>query len=633
MAVTSIGSMSGGSSGSVTGQLDVQYIVEQMIFAKQQPIRDLEVYQNFYETKKTAFQDLNTKLSAVERSLYAISKTGFESKSVSSSESAVVTATASSTAQSGNYELTVKQMAKSQSSASTALASASDALLTGGTTLTLTQGDKSLEIAIEGETRSLNGLRNAINSSDLEMTASIINQGGAYYLQLTSDATGTDKAFTVSDDGVGTSVSTRQAAQDAQFYLNTDSVANPTAYLTRQSNSISDVIEGLTIQLKKVDPAPVSISIATDTANITEKIDTFVEQFNTAISFLNEQFTYDESANRAGVLSGESSARKAQTDLLGIVSSRVAGLEDSDNYKTLSTIGFTMDNDGKLAIDKDRLTDALENHLDNVVRLFKNQGSTSHSETQYYGKTNQTVAGTYAVNVSQVAEQALLTGDAALAGTLGADASANETLTFSLSGKSATVALTYDMNIDQIISAVNGAFETAGISALASETGNILSVRSQGYGSAYALSVSSSGTGVFSTSKTDTGVDVAGTLGGNAATGSGRLLTGNTGDTNGLMVFAESQTVGDKGTVSVSFGVGEQLRQRMYDLTFPYSGLLAKNVEALDSQLENIDLKISDINRRLAEEETSLIEQFSRANEALSQLQYLQTTLSNNFKS
>lgn len=628
MATTSIGAMTGASSGSVTGQLDVQYIVEQMIYAKQQPIRDLEVYQTFYETKKTAFQELNTKLSAVERSLYTITKTGFESKTVSSSDSSIVSASAGSTAQSGNYELTVKQLAKAQSSATATLASASDSLLTNGSTLTLTQGDKTLEIAIEGDNRSLNGLRNTINSSDLGVTASVINQGGGYYLQITSDATGTENGFTVSDSGVGSDIATRQAAQDSQFYLNTDSVANPTAYLSRQSNTVTDVIEGLTIQLKKDDSTPVTLAVSTDTTSITEKIESFVEQYNSAITFLNEQFTYDQSAGRAGILSGETTARKAQSDLLGLVSSRVTGLSDSDTYKTLSTIGFTMSNDGNLSVDSDKLTDALENNLDNVVRLFKNQGTTTNSDVQYYSKTSKTQAGTYAVNISTVAEQARVEADTAFNNLL-----ADETMTVNLGGKSTDINLTSGMSIDQVVSAVNNALEDAGMKAFANQSGNTLSILSTEFGSTQSLTISSTGTGIFSSSKSDTGVNVAGTIGGNAATGNGQILTGSSGDSNGLMIFVGAQTVGDKGTVSVTFGVGEQLRQRMYDLTFPYTGLLAKNVEALDTQLENIDTKIADINRTLAKEEESLIEQFSRANEALSQLQYLQTTLSNNFKS
>ncbi len=622
----------GSSPSSTAGLLDVQSIVEQIIYAKQQPIRELEVYQFFYEAKRTAFQDLNTKLSAVERALYSVNADGFRAKSVNSSDPSIVTASAGATADSGNYELIVKQLAKAQSSATASFDSSGNGVLAQGTTFSLTQGGKQVDIAIEGDTRSLNGLRNAINSSDLDVRASVVNSGSTYYLQIVSSQTGTDKSFTVSDTDVGTNVASRQIAQDAQFYLNTDPVANPDAYLSRQSNSINDVIQGVTFQLKKAAADPVLLTVSADTEGVAEKIGNFVEQYNTAITFLNDQFTYDSQAGRSGVLSGESAARKAQSDLLSFVSSRVAGLNDSDRFKTLSTIGISMGNDGTLSVDSSKLADALNSNYDNVVRLFTNQGVADNSEISYSGKSSVTKAGTYNINITRVAEQASAVADYPLPGTLGLDASGNETMAISLNGKSVNVALTFDMNIADIVSAINTTLDGAGIKAFASQSSNILSILSTDFGSEQTVSVSSTGTALFGSSKTGTGVDVAGTIGGSAASGSARLLTGTAGDSKGMMVFTDTQTVGNKGPLTVTFGVGEQLRQRMYDLTFPYSGLLAKNVEALDTQLENIDLKIADINRNLAKEEELLIQQFSRANEALSQLQYLQTSLSNSFK-
>jgi len=89
------GLSSGGSSGNIAGQLDVQWIVEQLIYAKQQPIRDLEVFETFYEAKKEAFQELNTRVSSVESALYKMNNSSFDSKSASVSSEDFFTATAS----------------------------------------------------------------------------------------------------------------------------------------------------------------------------------------------------------------------------------------------------------------------------------------------------------------------------------------------------------------------------------------------------------------------------------------------------------------------------------------------------------------------------------------------------------
>lgn len=118
-------------------------------------------------------------------------------------------------------------------------------------------------------------------------------------------------------------------------------------------------------------------------------------------------------------------------------------------------------------------------------------------------------------------------------------------------------------------------------------------------------------------------------------TGDGSLLTGTAGNSTGLIVTVSTLSVGpggeDKGEVYFTRGVGETLRERMYERSFPYTGLIAKNINALENQLDNISDKIAEINRNLQAEAETLIAQFTLANEALAQMTYLQSTLSNNF--
>ena len=83
----------------------------------------------------------------------------------------------------------------------------------------------------------------------------------------------------------------------------------------------------------------------------------------------------------------------------------------------------------------------------------------------------------------------------------------------------------------------------------------------------------------------------------------------------------------DRGSVYYTEGVGEALREQMLDISFPFSGIIAKNIDSLDDQLQNIEDKISAINRSLASEQEILITQFSKANEALAQMSYLQSQL------
>ncbi|MCP5048425.1 MAG: flagellar filament capping protein FliD [bacterium] len=644
--MSSIGNLTGGSGGSITGQLDVQFIVEQIIFAKQQPIRDLETFELFYEAKKEAFQELNTKVSALESAIYNVNSGGFDSKTAAVSTEDYFTATASTSASNGVYSVIVEQLATAQSDTSDGFSTADDQELTDGkVTIKNYDGTETLgEVDFTGSTTSLNDLKNNINSLGLDVTATVINFGTEdtpdYRIQLTSDNTGEENGFTIVESGAGTlpAFANKIAAQDAKIYVN-----NPTDAITRSSNTISDIIPGVTLSLTGADATKTnstSLTVASDSTNLKENIQSFVEAFNEVSDYLNAQFSYNEEKEAAGVLSGEATAVKVKQDLLTIATSRVEGIDGSDDYKSFAVIGLEMNQQGQLEINDDKLDDALENHIDSVKRILKDVGSTTHSDATYIGSTDDTTAGTYTVHVDTVAERATAVGLANIAAALGQD----EVLTITSGGTDYTVNLTSGMTNTQVVAAINSEMGDNSVSVFAQVNSSNLEIVTDAYGSSQGVTVVSDiasgggGTGIGTTDISDTGVDVAGTLGGNAASGTGRILTGTTGDTKGLKVSASTTSLADaingddKGDVYFTRGVGEKLRDRMSELSFPFSGLLAKNIESFENKLGNIADKIKDINRQLLSQQEILITQFTKANEALAQMTYLQSTLSNNFK-
>lgn len=653
--MSNLGALSGGSTGGITGQLDVQWIVEQLIYAKQQPIRDLEVYETFYEAKKEAFQELNTKVSAVESALYSLNTSGFESKSVALSSEDYLTASASTGASNGDYSIIVEQLAAARSDTSAGFASTTDPVLEFGTvTIKNYDGTQTLgSVDFSTGSMSLTQLKDEINTMDIGVSAAVINFGTAaspsYRIQLTADETGTENGFTIveTDAGGGTlpGFTNQIAAADAYLYVNTG--AGDASYrITRPSNTISDVIEGVTLNLKDDDITKTStLSITSDSADLKEKIQAFADSYNEVMDFLNAQFTYDEESERAGVLSGESTARKVKEDLLSLATSRVGGIDSSESYNGFSVIGLELNRQGQLEINDEKLDAALEADIDAVKRIFKNTGTTTSSETGFVAGADSTVAGTYNVYITQAATQGTATGGMNIE-TLTAD----ETLTVKYNNQEFQVALTSGMTSSQVVSEINSAMNDAGVSVYAQVTGTgELQLLTDDYGSSqqvYVKSDTAAGagtTGIGQTYVTDgAGVDVDGKFVKDsveyAASGSGRVLTGTSGDAKGLKVYSTTTTVVDavngdsKGTVYFTRGVGESIRKRMYELSFPYSGLIAKNIESFDEQLQNISDKISAINRQLVIEQELLIDQFTRANEAMAQMTYLQSTISNNIK-
>ncbi len=623
MAGISMGSATAGGS-SITGKLDVNYLVEQTIYAKQQPIRDFKPYQDLYKARKTSFNELNTHLSNLESSLYKLGNEGFKNKATEVSDPTIMSASASSIADNGDYSVKVKQLATAHAVTSSSVSDPDQTNLTSGT-FTITQGSKTFSVDLSSTPLSLNGLKEQINAdSDLNATAAVINYGTSaapdYRLQIYSDKVGEANNFTVGGTTTDITTSVTNTGQNAQIYVN-----DFTNYISRDSNTINDVIKGVTLNLKSADVGKtVNLKVSTDSAGLKEKIQAFVDDYNKAIEFLNSQFKYNADTESAGVLSGDSVARKAQQDLLGFASGRVAGIPDEYAYKTFSTIGISMDNEGKLSIEDSVLDEKIENNFEDVKRLFTDSGLSDSEEVSFVAADKNTVPGSYEVVLTQVAEKAQVQGDLEMS----AVDTTTDTVTVTYGGNSYDIAVSGTM--DEIISALNTEFDDKGLKLSAgksvSGSGHVLTITTDEYGSSETVKVNSSGT-LFSSEKTDSGQDVEGTIGGNAATGSGNTLTGSEGDSKGLILQTTSTTTGSKGNITATKGPGEGLRELVYELTFPYSGIIAKSNEALDKQLNNIDEQIAQINRNLAKEEERLILEFTKANEAMARMDYLLNTL------
>ncbi|MBW2056224.1 MAG: flagellar filament capping protein FliD [Deltaproteobacteria bacterium] len=185
---------------------------------------------------------------------------------------------------------------------------------------------------------------------------------------------------------------TLQAAQDAS--LEVDNIS-----MTKSSNTITDVIEGMTLNLLSADSSsPVSVTVSNDTSTVMSNISDFVEAYNSALSLIDEQFQYDSDNDTSGPLNGDATLRNIQQQLRSIISTSIDGL--TGDYVVLSQIGIKTGSDGQLAIDESDLSDALSDDFVGVSRIFVGHGSTSHGSVSYLSHTDDTEAGTYDIRIS-----------------------------------------------------------------------------------------------------------------------------------------------------------------------------------------------------------------------------------------
>ncbi|MGE4295709.1 MAG: flagellar filament capping protein FliD [Campylobacterales bacterium] len=256
-------------------------------------------------------------------------------------------------------------------------------------TLSITQpSGKELEISITGG-MTLSDVRDAINEAGGgKVIATLLNTGGEapYRLVVKSADTGANQelSFAVKGEGepVDLSFSSVQSAQDAEFVYNGVTI-------TRATNKVSDLVSGVTIELRKEDSIDVSASITRDLSELGEQMASFVEVYNDLTAFINEITKYDVDSAEAGSFQGDARINGIKTEL-----SRILFGQDSEgnNLMQLSRTRYTIDGTteaafafslsekGVLSFDKTTFEYALEQDPEGIERFLRGSIDVTPSE-------------------------------------------------------------------------------------------------------------------------------------------------------------------------------------------------------------------------------------------------------------
>ena len=293
-----------------------------------------------------------------------------------------MTATASSTATAGTYTVKVNQLAASHQIASTsgtAVSSTSTDIVSGSSaTFSFQVGSGSTETVNLESDATLDDLKNAINDLGAGVSASTLNTGSeaspSYRLVLTSNDTGASNAITIVTDTTtldvspsGTGTDTLQSAQDAQIELGNP--ADTTVTLDRSSNTITDAISGVTLNLQGTDATEtVSITVNQDPSAVKEGIQALVAAYNEVLTFVNERTVFNVETQERGLFVGETIPRTVLDQLRRALSDQVSGLS---TITTAGEIGFqTQSTDGTITLDEADLDQQLSENYSAVRDLF-----------------------------------------------------------------------------------------------------------------------------------------------------------------------------------------------------------------------------------------------------------------------
>ncbi|MBX9754436.1 MAG: flagellar filament capping protein FliD [Pseudomonadaceae bacterium] len=323
----------------------------------------------------------------------------FNKQLVSSSAPTVFTATASGTLPVGRFNLQIEQLA---AGSKVALQAATAGATFNSGVLTISAGTNSLDVTVEAGKDKLTDIRDAINTAGQAkgISASIISDASGSRLVLSSSNTGVGNDIKVSavENGVssGSAALTSLAfdplvtttppntltgeagiinkAQSAKFSVDGLPVVKPT-------NSIDDVISGVTISLVSAQSATdiaagktVDINITQDKGSVRANLQKFVDAYNKLIDTTSELTSVvkvgEDKQPLVGPLLGDSSIRNLQASLR----KELTALGEAAGLRSLGELGITTQKDGKLGVDSAKLDTALANNFDKVAGYLTGSG-------------------------------------------------------------------------------------------------------------------------------------------------------------------------------------------------------------------------------------------------------------------
>jgi len=234
---------------------------------------------------------------------------------------------------------------------------------------TTIDGSLAIEVEIDADD-TLNDVVTKINSTTNLVSAGVINDGSVsnpYRLSLTSQLSGTRGEIVFDPGDVDISMNTLIPARDAVISLGGTGAEIP-ILITSSTNSLTNVIESVTIDLVGTDDDPVTISVSKDVDSIVEAISTFVDKFNDVLERIDELTAYNAETGERGVLLGDGTVLRIQSRLRSQLTTAVTGADSA--VQRLTDLGISVARDGTLRFDEDEFREVFAAHPEAVEQFF-----------------------------------------------------------------------------------------------------------------------------------------------------------------------------------------------------------------------------------------------------------------------
>lgn len=640
----SIGSSIIGALGSGSG-IDSNKLADQLADAnKLVQSQRLTTKKTLLQTQISDYGLLRSSLAKLETSAAALgSADTFNAKALSVPDTKLLGITKlDSKTVAGSYQLKALQTAQAQSLSSGSFSSTSSPI--GKGTLVIRLGDWDANtfavdstktggtITIDDSNNSLTGLRDAINKENMGVTASIVSDGGGYKLLLTASTGAKNEIEIVATEDAGSSglaafnfnaadksLTQEQEGRDARISING-------LVVSRESNHVTDVIDGLEFDLFSSSPdETINLIISEDKSVAEQTIRDFVAAYNTFKAEVDALTGYNAELETNGSLSRDPLAKNLIQSIRTTLSSAVEGL--GGGFTNLSNLGIRTELDGTLKIYENESTGfraAIDDNFDLVRDLFVPKASSSTPGIEVTKFSARSQPGSYEVVITQQPSKgALTTTDPVDMAAIGSGSRVYQ-FTFQLNGvASNTISLPENkpyasgaelaadlqslINLDANIKAANASV-TVGFE------GGKLVFTSAAYGATSNVGFAAvsehmlADLGMSNGLVVTAGTDVVGTVDGVVAFGSGNVLLPAIGSkAEGLSMLIEPGTT--SGTLNFTRGFAGGLSSLVNEF-LKTSGLISEREKNIDKDIKRVANDEEVLNRRSEAYRARLMAQF-----------------------
>lgn len=376
--------MAGITTGGIGSGIDITGLVSKLVEAEATPVTTrLNRQEKETSAELSALGLLKSGVSSLRNSLKGLSgEDAFQAMSAASSDETLLSASADETAVPGRYQVEVLRLAQTHKLGSQTFDSTQTFGGSAGDGLLVAAGEDTFTIDLSTP-KTLAQIRDAINGANNNpgITASLLQVAeGREVLMVTAAGSGQARAVNLTATlAQGSALSFQTVNQNAAGEPLTDLSELDAAVridgfeITRPDNPLSDVIEGLTIDLKRAEPGTtVTLEASADRSAASSAVSAFVKAYNSLVDIFTQVSGYKGPGVEQPALFGDAATRGLGSRLRAELSHAEAVPEGG--VSTLSQLGLRTDLNGKLTLDTKALQAALAEDPDGVSRLLGAEG-------------------------------------------------------------------------------------------------------------------------------------------------------------------------------------------------------------------------------------------------------------------